>query len=111
MIRAEAEILVRFAGMARVSQSGQAVIRGPDSEYRHPALDPGSRLRIPACAEMTENSPVRTSPPDFPSRMAKSTLLPATTIYELFSASSEPAPDPDPGISAAKSPSATTSPN
>jgi hypothetical protein len=40
MIRAEAEIPVRFAGMARVSQSVQAVIRCPDSDYRHPGLDP-----------------------------------------------------------------------
>ena len=42
MIRAEAEILVRIAGMARVSQSRQAVIPDPDSEYRHPGLDPNA---------------------------------------------------------------------
>ncbi len=59
MIRAEAEILVRFAEMARVSQSEQVVILWPDSEYRHPGLDPAvAPASLPATREQPARRPV-----------------------------------------------------
>jgi hypothetical protein len=60
MIRAEAEIIARFAGMAHVSKSEQVVIRWPDSKYRQPGLYPAvAPAALPAIREQPSRRPVQ----------------------------------------------------